>query len=72
MQFFFDDLVGASERANRGVAEADREPFVLDFVSSAEGLALNRAYVKIKDPKLRRRVLDLVRQMAADDEVESD
>ncbi len=72
VQFFFDDLVGASERANRGVAEADREPFVLDFVSSAEGLALNRAYVKIKDPKLRRRVLDLVRQMAADDEVESD
>jgi len=38
----------------------------MEFVSSGEGLQLSLAFMKIKDPKLRKRVLDLVKQMAED------
>jgi hypothetical protein len=36
----------------------------MEFVSSGEGLQLSLAFMKIKDPKLRKRVLELVKQMA--------
>ena len=46
-----------------------RRSYVVDFLSSSEGIQLNKAFVRIKDAKLRRRVIDLVRAMAgADDE----
>jgi hypothetical protein len=41
---------------------------VVDFLSSTEGLQLNRAFIRIKDPKVRRRVIDLVRAMAGEEE----
>jgi hypothetical protein len=31
-------------------------------------LALTKAFMRIKDPKLRRRIVDLVRQMAGESE----
>ena len=40
--------------------------YVADFLNSSEGIQLNRAFVKITDPKVRRRVLDLVKALAAD------
>lgn len=50
-----------------GFAENDASsPPVMEFVSSGEGLQLSLAFMKIKDPKLRKRVLDLVKQMAED------
>jgi transcriptional regulator with XRE-family HTH domain len=39
-------------------------PYVPDMVTTAEGLQLNRAFARISDPRLRRRVVDLVHQMA--------
>ena len=36
----------------------------MEFVSSGEGLQLSLAFMKIKDAKLRKRVLELVKQMA--------
>ena len=47
-----------------GVAEAPETSYVVDFLSSSEGIQLNKAFVKIKDAKLRRRIIDLVRTMA--------
>ena len=41
--------------------------YVVDFLSSAEGLQLNRAFVKISDAKVRRKVLDLVKALADED-----
>jgi transcriptional regulator with XRE-family HTH domain len=67
VQFFFDDLPGASER-QRGIAEKGSEPFVMDFVSSAEGLALNRAFSKVRDTRLKRRIVDLIREIAGESE----
>ena len=38
--------------------------YVVDFLSSSEGIQLNKAFVRIKDAKLRRKMIDLVRAMA--------
>jgi hypothetical protein len=37
---------------------------VLEFVSSGEGLQLSLAFMRIRDVKVRKRVLDLVRSLA--------
>src|SRR6201986_2552429 len=59
---FFYDGVGAS---TEGTAEA--APPVMEFVSSGEGLQLSLAFMKIKDPKVHKRVLDLVKSLAEED-----
>lgn len=63
--FFFEDAPGGGADA-RGAAEARPGSYVVDFLSSTEGLQLNRAFVRIKDPKVRRRVVDLVRALAGE------
>jgi transcriptional regulator with XRE-family HTH domain len=68
VQFFYDDLDMGSAPAVAGFAEAQPQDNVMDFVSSAEGVTLNRAYARISDPQLRRRVLDLVRALAGEAE----
>jgi transcriptional regulator with XRE-family HTH domain len=35
-----------------------------DFLASTDGLALTRAFIRIKDPQLRRRIVDLVEGIA--------
>src|SRR5882762_2895615 len=38
--------------------------YVTDFISSADGLALMKAFTRIKDRVLRRRIVELVNQIA--------
>jgi len=64
--FFFEDAPG--EVTSGGFAESQSTDFVVDFLGSAEGLQLNRAFVKIRDAKVRRKVIDLVKALAAQDE----
>jgi hypothetical protein len=40
---------------------------VIDFIASAEGLHLNKAFARIQDPKVRKRIIDLVTSLAGDD-----
>lgn len=42
-------------------------PPVMEFVSSGEGLQLSLAFMKIKDGKVRKRVLDLVKSLAEEE-----
>jgi transcriptional regulator with XRE-family HTH domain len=68
VQFFYDDMAEAMPRPPSGFAEADGAENVMEFVSSSEGLSLNRSYTRIKDPNLRRRVLDLIKTLAGEAE----
>ena len=61
--FFFEDAPGGIDGKN-GFSEPSGPDYVVDFLSSSEGLQLNRAFVRIADPKVRRRVIDLVRTLA--------
>jgi transcriptional regulator with XRE-family HTH domain len=69
VQYFFEDLPKTpGERVNGGaLREADPAPFVMDFVSSAEGLQLIRAYVKVSDQKVRKRILELVKSLGGEE-----
>lgn len=71
VSFFFEDAPGeGSSSGASGMAEASSSNYVVDFLSSSEGLQLNRAFVKIGDPKVRRKLVDLVKALAAEAEAE--
>jgi transcriptional regulator with XRE-family HTH domain len=40
---------------------------IISFLLTPEGIGLNRAFSRIRDPKIRRRVIDLVKAMVGDD-----
>jgi hypothetical protein len=52
------------------MAEANSSNYVVDFLSSSEGLQLNRAFIKIPDPKVRRKLVDLVKSLASEPDSE--
>ena len=64
VQFFFEEAPHADGAPARGMAEADSETFILEFLNSREGLELNRAFVKIANSKVRKSVVDLVRALS--------
>ena len=70
VSFFFEDAPGDQVGGATGMAEASSSNYVVDFLSSAVGLQLNRAFVKIADPKVRRRLVDLVKALAAEGDAE--
>ena len=63
VQFFFEEAPQLDGLAVTGMAEPESETFILEFLNSREGLELNRAFVKIGDPKVRKSVVDLVRAL---------
>jgi transcriptional regulator with XRE-family HTH domain len=65
--FFFEDAPASPGGDSGGMGEAQQANYVVDFLSTPESIQLNKAFIRIKDPKMRRRVVDLVRSMAGDD-----
>jgi transcriptional regulator with XRE-family HTH domain len=65
ISFFYDDLQPGATPG--GFAVGDEPPPVMEFLSSGEGLQLSLAFMRIKDAKVRRRILDLVRSLANED-----
>ncbi|HZG31563.1 transcriptional regulator [Ensifer adhaerens] len=70
VSFFFEDAPGDNASGQSGMAEASSSNYVVDFLSSSEGLQLNRAFVKINDAKVRRKVVELVKALAAEADVD--
>jgi len=64
--FFFDGVMGPGKQAEDGSTKAPVADYVSDFLSSSDGLALTKAFTNIRDSKLRRRVVDLVEEIAGD------
>jgi transcriptional regulator with XRE-family HTH domain len=60
VSYFFPDPASPDAR---GLQE-EGASFMMDFMSTAEGLELSRAFVRIRSPKIRRKVLELVRALA--------
>lgn len=65
--FFFDGMPLSETMSASGFAEDTSSNFVVDFLSTAEGLHLNRAFARIRDPKVRKRIVDLVHALAEED-----
>ena len=75
IQFFYEDYGPDSPDAH-GFAEAggskNEDQPVLDFIGSPEGVQLCRHFAKISDQQVRRRVLDLIRSIAEEQEARVD
>lgn len=65
VDFFYEGLNAPDQP---GMREPDASPPVMEFMSSGEGLQLSLAFMKIKDAKVRKRVLDLVKSLAEEEE----
>ncbi len=70
--FFFEgapsfEAIANPEPAHMGVAEDPNIPYAADFLSTAEGLHLNMAFARIHDPKIRKRIVDLVSSLAGEE-----
>ena len=61
--FFFDGAPSSGVTVS-GLAEEASPAYVADFLATSEGLALTRAFTRISDPKVRRRIVDLVETLA--------
>lgn len=69
--FFFEDAPGSTPVAGDQRFDAAPTSPVVEFLATSEGLSLNLAFVRITDQRQRRKVVDLVKAMAGDDEAEA-
>ena len=67
MAFFFEGAPNLQGSADGG-KEAPSPAYVSDFLATSEGLSLTKAFMRIKQPKLRRRIVDLVEEIAGDED----
>ncbi len=76
--FFFDgapalDGAAASESTQAEFAEDDEgSTYIVDFLSTTEGVRLNKAFARIHNPKVRKRIIDLVTSLADEDSAEDE
>jgi transcriptional regulator with XRE-family HTH domain len=68
LAYFFKGAPVAEGAVNGGFAEnGPEEGYASDFVMTAEGLSLNRAFARITDAKVRKRIVDLIVTLAEGD-----
>ena len=65
VSFLFEGGPGGTVNAD-GFGEAPSPAYVSDFLATSYGLALTKAFMRIKNGKLRRRIVDLVEHIADD------
>ncbi len=75
VEFFFDDLPELAKgdyAAPSGFGESAQETIIMDFINSSEGLQLNKAFSEIGDPRVRKKVVELVKSIAGQEDEEDD
>jgi len=66
ISFFYEGMEGIQVSSE---SNGDQPAAVMDFLSSSEGIQLSTAFMGIKDTKVRRRILDLVRTISGENHV---
>jgi len=64
ISFFFEGAPRSGH--SNGMGEAPSPAYVSDFLTTSDGLSLTKAFMRIKNSKLRRRIVDLVEHIAED------
>ena len=63
VSFFFEGAPAVpGHHAPPGMAESPSPVYVSEFLATSDGLALTKAFMRIKDAKVRRRIVDLVEE----------
>jgi transcriptional regulator with XRE-family HTH domain len=74
IQFFYDEAPAGTHSGAvpvAGFGEQPGESYVVEFLGSRDGLELNKAFARIKDARVRRTIVDLVRSLAGEEESQS-
>jgi transcriptional regulator with XRE-family HTH domain len=66
VQSFFEGLPEHGQR--RAPTDAPDAQYVADYLATSDGLNLTKAFMQIRDPKLRRSIVNLVEQIADSDD----
>ena len=66
ISYFYEGVIEQSAASARNGDTST--PPVMEFLSSGEGLQLTLAFMRIKDSKVRKRVVDLVKSLAEETE----
>ena len=67
VSFFFEGAPSVPQAGRQdGMAEAPSPAYVSDFLATSDGLALTKAFMRIGDSKLRRRIVDLIQGIAGE------
>jgi transcriptional regulator with XRE-family HTH domain len=64
VSYFFDEMAGAAASAPAAGLSEDKPGFARDPMARRETLELVRAYYRIGDERVRRRIFDLVKAIA--------
>jgi transcriptional regulator with XRE-family HTH domain len=64
VDFFFDGAPQMQEGG--GFAEGPASGYVADFLSTAEGVQLMKAFIRVGDANVRRRLVDLVESLGGE------
>jgi transcriptional regulator with XRE-family HTH domain len=67
VHFFFEGAPQSGKGA-QGYSDSPSPSYVTDFLTTSDGLALVKAFVKIKDATLRRSIVRMVEAITADHE----
>ena len=68
VSFFFEGAPNVpSGTRHESIGDAPSPAYVSEFLATSDGLALTKAFTRISDSKLRRRIVDLVEQIAIHD-----
>lgn len=61
VSFFFDEMTTDTTKKADGMAEGNKQVFEVDKLSRRETLELVRAYYKISDPSVRKKIFEMVK-----------
>ncbi|MDA7948016.1 MAG: helix-turn-helix domain-containing protein [Hyphomicrobiaceae bacterium] len=63
VQFFFDGMPAVEDGSMPELGDGDSESYLYEFLNTRDGLELNRAFMKVSNPEVRRAIIDLVRTL---------
>ncbi len=70
VEYFFEGAPQIELKQQEGFQEAPDTNYVADFLTTSDGVQLIRAFVRIRDGKVRRRFLELVEAVAGEGQQE--
>lgn len=68
VSFFFDGAPGGEAQPSGGFSDNAAAAYISDFLASSEGLQLGKAFSRIKNAKVRRRIIDMIESIADEQE----
>jgi transcriptional regulator with XRE-family HTH domain len=67
VSFFFEGAPNIHPKVHHHNSDAPSLNFVTDFLALPDGLALISSFIKIKDPRLKRSIVNLVSELSTRD-----